>query len=203
MENPVPTQTFDEPPQPPDKKKYLGLSIFAGLLYGFPTLLIGFMVSVALLFMTYVLFDALFPKLTGAENFDTVMKVIISLAALIGIVLAIAAGIASSRTAYRRSNEDGASRQVGYGMLSCAGIGVIGLLVFPVLCYLGYFLIFQLLNIFKLNNSAFAGIITGGSESSFAFILIGCIPSIAIFLAYITAILFGGVAYRRLTKKRG
>jgi hypothetical protein len=57
------------------------------------------------------------------------------------------------------------------------------------------------LDIFSLQNSTVAGILTGGSESGFALVIFIWIPSIAIFLAYVTAILSGGIAYPRLTKK--
>ena len=197
MENPVPVQPEEAVPQPVKKKKYFGLSIFAGFLYGIPTLLVGFLVSVFLIFFALWFIDENFPNLKVLENFDTFMKLLLAVAVLIGLILAILAGLLSSRMVYRRSNEAGTPRGVAYSLLSCSGIGVIGLVVFPVLCYLSLFLAFAVAETFKLDFP-----IPGGTESGFSIFLIICIPSIALLLAYLTAMFLGGVAFRWFTKKR-
>ena len=51
MEDPAPVQFTEVSPQPAQTKKYLGLRIAAGFLYGIPIFLAGFIVSAALIFL--------------------------------------------------------------------------------------------------------------------------------------------------------
>jgi hypothetical protein len=198
MENPLPVQAPEEIMQPSNNKKYLGISILAGVLYGLPALLISFGFVFMLLFFLIELIISNFPKFNEMVNVDSQIIIIFSLSTLIGIVAGIIAGASTGRTTYRRLQADGSIRQVGYSMLSCSGIGILGSFVFPILCYASYFL----LSLLPDKGGYIMGFLTGGNESAMSAILILCIPAIGITLAYFTAILFGGVIYRNLSRKK-
>ena len=204
MENPVPAQLSEAVPQPSDKKKYLGLSILAGFFYGIPTLLVGFMASAILVgLVVLIVLPGIFPTLNSldTQSFDLEMKLLIGLAVVMALGSALIAGLVSSRAAYMRANSNGSYRQTGYGMASCAGISLLGMIVFPVLCYAGYFGSLALLQALQLQESGIYGSLLGGTESGNAAILIICIPSIGIVLAYIAAILFSALISRGLNRK--
>jgi hypothetical protein len=200
MENPVPVQASEEIIQPSNNKKYLGISILAGILYGFPALLISFGFFFVLSFFLVDLIFSYFPKFNEMVNVDSQLLIMFSLSILIGVVVGIIAGAITGRTTYRRLQADGSIRPVGYSMLSCSGIGILGIFVFPILCYAGYYI----LSLIPADKGGYyiMGFLTGGTESAMAAILLLCVPSIGITLAYITAILFGGVVYRNLSRKR-
>jgi hypothetical protein len=204
MQDPVAVQPAEDSPRPTNKRKYVGWSVLAGFFYGVPTLLVGFTVSgVLIFFVSLVILPAIFPSLNQVEpkSFDLEMKLLIGLAVIVALVLALVAGLVSGRAAYKKANGESSFKQAGYGMASCAGIGLLGIFIFPILCYVGYFAIFALLNVLQLQNGSIAAVLSGGTDSGNALILLFCLPSIGILLAYITAMLFGPLVVRILKRK--
>ena len=191
MENPVPAQPSESTLQASPRKKYFGFSILAGFLYGIPTALIGFAVTFLLEFyVTVMVFSKALPPLVTN-----------GVAVLIGIISAAIAGAISARMSFQGANQNGTPRLVSYGILSCAGIGLIGLFVFPMLCGAGYFLVLwgvDKLNL--LNGQLGTMLVGGGSETGVTMVVFLFLIPMGVVLAYMTAVFFGGVIYRRLSK---
>jgi hypothetical protein len=204
MEEPVSIQPAESPLPQARPGKFLGLSILAGFFYGIPTLLVGFMASAILIGLAaLIVLPSIFPALNSldTQSLDLEMKLLVGLAVVMALGSALIAGLVGSRTAYMRANSEGSFRQTGSGMASCAGIGLLGMLVFPILCYAGYFASLALLQALQLQESGIYGSLLGGTESGNAAILIICIPSIGIVLAYLVALLSGALISRRLKRK--
>lgn len=204
MENPVNLQPAENPLPQTRPGKFLGLSILAGFFYGIPTLLVGFMASAILIGLAaLIVLPGIFPALNSidTQSFDLEMKLLVGLAVVMALGSALVAGLVGSREAYMRAISAGSFRQTGYGMASCAGIGLLGMIVFPILCYAGYFASLALLQALRLQESGVYGSLLGGSESGNAAILIICIPALGIVLAYLVALLSGALISRRSKRK--
>jgi hypothetical protein len=192
VQNPVPLQPSEDSIQPFTRNKYLGFSILVGFLYGIPTLLLAFAVS----FLLQTYFSMIFFILPNRV-------ITYGVPGFIGLMSAIISGIVSGRASFKSANQDGTPRPVGYGILSCAGIGLIGLLVFPILCGVGDFLVLSVLDKFSLLNDQLSALLLGGgtAESGLFMVVFTFLIPIGAALAYITAVLFGGLIYLRLSRK--
>lgn len=122
----------------------------------------------------------------------------IGIAVVAGITTSLIAGIVSGRRAYKNISNDGGFRRTGYSLASYSCAGLLGILLFPILCDVGFWGIAALLDALHLDLLAKLGI---GTKSGFTIVFILCLPSIGIILAYPTAILAGIFVSRFLNRK--
>ena len=190
-ENPLPVQPVESLTETPEKRKYLALSIFSGILFGlfwFPAMFAGILLSLIILLLV---FDSLnfFPQLTQLD-FEFLW-----LPLILGAIFSTIIGITSGRRFYANSNNVGSARRAVSSMLFGPAIGLAGLLCFPVVCYAGYFVASA-----STSNSGFSPVFPLVLEPEIQILaeVFICIPSVSILLAYLAAGLSSWIAYRRL-----
>lgn len=189
----------------PDKKS-LSFGIGVGIGYGLLTSIVVFPVTFIVSFFLLNLVDV-YVYSTASYSFDAIMLILGILSFLISLVFGGVVGFFSGRSAYRSANESGTIRNAGFGVLSCGVVGLIGFLVFPLLCGALYFGILLVMS--KISSSIppnpvvefLFGVIAGGSESGMAGMLLVVVPVFGIFTAYVVALISGALTHRILVRR--
>ena len=195
MEDPINVKPAEGAAPENNKTKYLVWSILVGLFYGAPALLAGFLAAlIAALLIFFLVVISLFPSLESSSTEG--INIVIGISTAAGIILSIIVGIVSGRRAYRNISSEGSFRRTGYSLASYSCAGLLGIVLFPILCDAGFLGIAALLSALHL-DSLISGI---GTESGVTAIFILCLPSIGIVLAYPAAVLVGAGVSRMLKR---
>lgn len=185
MESSAPVSSSSSQEKP--EKKFLPFGIGIGIGYGLLTLIVVFPVTFIVSFFFLNLVDV-YVYSTASYSFEAIMLILGILSLLISLLFGGVAGFFSGRSAYRSANKSGTFRNAGFGVLSCSVVGLIGFLVFPLLC-----VAFSVLFLLPLFSAA--------GESGGTIILVVVVPIIGIFIAYVVAVISGALTHRILARR--
>ena len=186
MESSAPVSS--SPSQEKPEKKFLFFGIGTGIGYGLLTSIVVFPLILIVLFVVAGIVDSYFYSFASYSFDEAIVPILGILSLLISLLFGGVAGFFSGRSAYRSANESGAVRNAGFGVLSCSVVGLIGLLVFPLLCVA--FSVFLFLPLFS-----------AAGESVGTIILVFVVPIIGIFIAYVVAVISGALTHRILARR--
>jgi len=180
MENFAPVSSSFKQEKP--NKKFLNFGIGVGIVYGLFTSIAAF----PLMFFAFLITSIIFYQFLKEFEEVYVFPAISVLSLLTSLFLGGVIGFFSGRAAYRSANENGGVRNAGYGVLSCSIVGLVGLLLFPLLCAVLLVLLLGL---------------TGSLVDSAAVFIIIIPPVFGVFTAYVVAVISGALTHRFLVRR--